>query len=195
MHGTDDRQFIGVHRQTRDVFAYTNAGNDGGDRVKLAAIFAGSVRLRVPGFVMAHPAPAEQDDARFRPPRPRRHAGLSLQNIAHRQADSAKPDFEKRTARCGMDGNHGNLWKEALREGDVDYPRLGDDVKRISRVASSAYGFALGPDMLSAKPQAAIHLHGVNGLGDFFVAVAGFAGDFAKAGFDIAVAFAGLRFL
>ena len=59
MQRTNDRQFVHLSSQQRDMFADVNPGHSRWNRLKLAADLAWSVRFGIERLVVADPAPAE----------------------------------------------------------------------------------------------------------------------------------------
>ena len=66
MDRSDDRQLLGLQRQLGKMLTNDDSGRGGLDRFKITPNLAGSIWLGVPRLVVAHSAPAVQDDAAFR---------------------------------------------------------------------------------------------------------------------------------
>jgi len=66
MHRSDDRQMVRQFRQSRRMLADVNAGRGRVDWLELAANVGGRFRFGIERVDVAHPAPAEQHDARLR---------------------------------------------------------------------------------------------------------------------------------
>ena len=61
--GTYYRQFIRMFGDQRDVLAKMNARRGSFDVLEFAPNFSRRFRLRVKGFIVAHPSPSVDDDA------------------------------------------------------------------------------------------------------------------------------------
>ena len=72
MHAANQAILVRLTRQARQVFANLDAGNVGRGRPKLAAEVRRRVGLQIERLELARPAEQIDQDARFRPPSPRR---------------------------------------------------------------------------------------------------------------------------
>src|SRR5262245_27378456 len=100
MDRANDCQLVGVPGQSRHVLADSNAWHGRGNRLELAAIFRRRARLRIPGFVMAHSAPAVQDNAGLGPAVYVAMNGTRIEIVREGESQSADAAVQELPSRC-----------------------------------------------------------------------------------------------